>query len=166
MVVACLWSCFVYGLCSQLCYQLHRIKILNLKFFCFHFLKQELSILLEEHKQMNKEKEVWFVSTLFGLFQKKNCNPPVEDINGKFQGGRVKVVGIPEGYTKNCGKNMDFQGGQWKKIENSRGVTVNFTGNPGGSTSKKSISSTGGLQFFSGKAHYFTRICTQPFLAF
>ena len=46
---------------------------------------------------------------------------------------------------------MDFQGDQWKKIENSRGVTVNFTGNPGGSTSKNSISSTGGLQFFLEK---------------
>ena len=43
---------------------------------------------------------------------------------------------------------MDFQGGQWKKIENSRGVTVNFTGNPEGSTSKKSISSTGGFTIF------------------
>ena len=34
-------------------------------------------------------------------FPEKNCYPPVEDINGKFQGGRVKVVGIPGGYTKN-----------------------------------------------------------------
>ena len=34
-------------------------------------------------------------------------------------------------------KNMDFQGGQCKEMESSRVVTVNFTGNPGGSTSKK-----------------------------
>ena len=32
---------------------------------------------------------------------------------------------------------MDFQGGQCKEMESSRVVTVNFTGNPGGSTSKK-----------------------------
>ena len=32
-------------------------------------------------------------------FSSKNCNPPVEDINGKFQGkGRVKVVRIPGGH--------------------------------------------------------------------
>ena len=47
---------------------------------------------------------------------------------------------------------MDFQGSQWKKIENSRGVTVNFTGNPGGSTSKESISSTGGVTIFFWKS--------------
>ena len=31
---------------------------------------------------------------------------------------------------------MDFQGGQCKKMENSRGATVNLTGNPGRSTQK------------------------------
>ena len=31
----------------------------------------------------------------------ENCNPPVDDINGKLQGVRVKVVGIPGGQTKN-----------------------------------------------------------------
>ena len=30
-------------------------------------------------------------------FLERNCNTPVEDINGKFQGGRRKVVGIPGG---------------------------------------------------------------------
>ena len=37
------------------------------------------------------------------------------------------------------------------KMENSRRVTVNLTGNPGDSTSEKSISLTGGVQFFSLK---------------
>ena len=32
--------------------------------------------------------------------EKKNFNPPVEDINGTFQGDRVKVVGIPGGKLK------------------------------------------------------------------
>ena len=39
-------------------------------------------------------------------------------------------------------KNGKFQGGH---------CTFELTGNPGGSTSKKSISSTGVVQFFSGK---------------
>ena len=49
---------------------------------------------------------------------------------------------------------MDFQGGQDKKMENSKGITLNLTGNSGGSTSKKSMFLTGGVQFFSGKVHY------------
>ena len=86
-------------------------------------------------------------------FQKKFVTPPVEEIPG----GSVKVFGIPGGHTKNRGKNMNFQEGQCKKMENSRGITVNLTGNPGGSNSKKSISSTGeGVQFFSGKAHFWS----------
>ena len=78
-----------------------------------------------------------------GFFQKKNCNHPVEDINGKFQGGRVKAVGIPGGtpkiqektwiFREVDAKNGKFQGGHdkfdWKSRE---------------STTKKSISSTGG----------------------
>ena len=44
---------------------------------------------------------------------------------------------------------MDFQGSMQK---NSRGFTINLTGNPRESTSKTSTSSTGGVQFFSGKA--------------
>ena len=35
--------------------------------------------------------------TLNGLFQKKSS---VEDINGNFERGRAKVVGIPGGYVK------------------------------------------------------------------
>ena len=49
-------------------------------------------------------------------FPEKYCNPPVVDINGKFQGVRAKVVGIPGRYTKNRGKNMNFQRSQCKKI--------------------------------------------------
>ena len=65
-----------------------------------------------------------------GFSRKKRCNHPVENIK-KFPGGRVKP-----------------------KIEEktwiSSGVMVNLTGNPGGSMTKKSISSTGGgVQFFS-----------------
>ena len=38
--------------------------------------------------------------------------PVVEDINGKFQGGRVKVVGIPGGITpKNKEKTWISRGG-------------------------------------------------------
>ena len=35
------------------------------------------------------------------LFHKKNLQLPVEDSNGKFQRGEVKVVGIPGGYARN-----------------------------------------------------------------
>ena len=37
--------------------------------------------------------------------------PPVEDINGKFQVGRVKVVGIPGGYVKIWGGKRGIAGG-------------------------------------------------------
>ena len=30
-------------------------------------------------------------------FSRKNCEPPVKDINGKLQGVRAKVFGIPGG---------------------------------------------------------------------
>ena len=43
-------------------------------------------------------------------FSGKNPKRPVEDISGKIPGRRVKVVGIPEGYVKILGKNVDFQG--------------------------------------------------------
>ena len=46
---------------------------------------------------------------------------------------------------------MDFQGGQSKKIENSRGVTVNFTGNPGGQLQKNRYPQQGGYNFFLEK---------------
>ena len=70
-----------------------------------------------------------------GLFQKKICNPPVEDINGNFQGSgvKVKVVRIPGGTSR-----------------------IEETGNPGRSTSIKSISSTGGrYNFFLEKSPIF-----------
>ena len=40
-----------------------------------------------------------------------------------------------------------------------QGVTVNLTGNPGGSTSKKSISSTGGYNFFLEKPNKHFLFC-------
>ena len=85
-----------------------------------------------------------------GLFQKKIITPLVEDINGKFQGGRAKVDEIPGG-TPNIEEKRWISRGI--NAKNSRVDTVNLTGNPGG---EKSISSTGGreLHFFSGKAHW------------
>ena len=41
--------------------------------------------------------------------------PPVEDINGNFQVGRVKVVGIPGGLSKFEGKTRIFNGVNAKK---------------------------------------------------
>ena len=49
---------------------------------------------------------------------------------------------------------MDFQGGSKKKMENSRGITVNLTENPGGVNIKKNRCPQRGVQFFSGKAQY------------
>ena len=46
-----------------------------------------------------------------GFSWKKIWNPPVEDINGNFQGPRVEVVGIPGEYVKIWMKNEDFQKG-------------------------------------------------------
>ena len=40
----------------------------------------------------------FFISSVTSF--NKNTSPPIEDINGNFQGGRVKVVGIPKGYVK------------------------------------------------------------------
>ena len=57
-----------------------------------------------------------------GFSRKKNCNLPVP-------GGRVKVVGIP---------------GVNQKLRKKHGF-------PGGSTPKKSISSTGGYNYFLEK---------------
>ena len=78
----------------------------------------------------------------------KKYNPLVEDINGKIRRSGVKVVGIPGGVQKKSRKNMDLQGSMQK---NSRGFTINLTGNPRESTSKTSTSSTGGVQFFLEK---------------
>ena len=62
-----------------------------------------------------------FEGNIYWAFPEKNCKPPVEDINGKFQGVKVKVVGIPGGTPK-------IEEKTWI----SSGVTVNLTGNPGG----------------------------------
>ena len=69
----------------------------------------------------------------------KIVTPLFEDINGKFQGGRVKVVGIPGGTPKSEKKNHGFSGGgPMQKNGNFRGnLTGNLTRNPGGSTTKK-----------------------------
>ena len=91
--------------------------------------------------------------TIYWAFPEKNCNPPVEDINGKFQGGQSKSRwnsrGVHQKLRKKHGfpvgsmeKNRKFQGGQGKFHRKSRGTI-----------SKKS---TGVLQFFSGKAQYIT----------
>ena len=56
------------------------------------------------------------------------------------------------GFSRKKLKKYGIPGGSMQKKENSRGVTVNLTINPG-VNSKKSISSTGGgVQSFSGKA--------------
>ena len=56
------------------------------------------------------------------LFQKKKCNPPVEDINGKFQWkipGGIPKIGEKRGFP---GK---FRGGGYGKFED---VMENFNG--------------------------------------
>ena len=50
---------------------------------------------------------------------------------------------------------MDFQGDQCEKMENSRGVMVDLTGNPNFMSNSKKIdilNRGGGVQFLSGKA--------------
>ena len=93
--------------------------------------------------------------SVLGLFQKKIV---IEDINGKFQEGRVKVVGIPGGYT-NIEEKTYISRGSMQKNGKFQGVTVNLTGNPEGPTSKKSISSTGGggYNFFLETFSFFCR---------
>ena len=83
---------------------------------------------------LSKDVEYWD-------FLEKNWKPTVKDINGKFQGGRVKVVGILGGI---------FLEGLMQKSEKFQGVIIKLTGNPGGQLQK--ISSTGGgVQFFLDK---------------
>ena len=84
-------------------------------------------------------------------FPEKFENPRVEDINGNFQGGRVKVVGIPGGISKFEGKTRISKG---VNAKNPRGVMIKLNRNPGRSTSKKLISSTGRVPFFPRKAQF------------
>ena len=66
-----------------------------------------------------------------GLFQKEIVTPFLLKISmKKFQGVRAKVVGIPGGYAKIRGKNVDFQGGQCKKIDNLKMGVQFFSGKP------------------------------------
>ena len=60
-------------------------------------------------------------------FSRKKCNLPVEDINGKIQGVEQKSLEFPGGAPKIEEKR--FQGGQCKKMENSRGVHGKFDWN-------------------------------------
>ena len=46
------------------------------------------------------------------------------------------------------------RGGQCKKMESTRGVTVNLAGNPGESTKNQYPQQGGGVQLFSVKAHW------------
>ena len=86
-------------------------------------------------------------------FPEKNYYPPVEDINGNFQGGKTKIDGNPEGMLKIEEKTWISRGWIYKEWWNSMGVTVKLTGIPGGQIIKDFMSSTGGgAQFFSGKA--------------
>ena len=63
----------------------------------------------------------------------------------EFQGGTPKIE-ENHGFSKG--------GGQCKKIENSRGVTVNLTGNPRGFNKKKNQYPHKGVQFLSGKVQF------------
>ena len=78
---------------------------------------------------MNDECEV-----IEWAFPERNCDPPVGDINGKFQGVRLKVAGIPGRYAKIGGKNFFSwrKGESMQRMENFREVKIKSTGNPGG----------------------------------
>ena len=103
--------------------------------------------------QVSIARKVLYIKDDNCVFPEQNCNPPVEDINGKFQGGRVKVVGIPGGKPKIEEKTWISRAVQCKiTMINYRGVTVNLRGDPGESTSNKSISSR--VQFFFWKSSY------------
>ena len=90
-----------------------------------------------------------------GFFQKKNCNHPVEDINGKFHGVEHKPLEF-QGVHQKFRKKHGFSGKSMQKMENSRGVTINLTGHPGSQLQKNRYPQQGeGLELFSGKAQYF-----------
>ena len=60
---------------------------------------------------------------------------------------------------------MDFQGGKCKKMENSRGFTVNLTGNPGGDFQGNRYSQQGGYNFFLENPNLVDIVCviSKPF---
>ena len=76
----------------------------------------------------------------------------------KIPGGYNSKSWNSRGVNQELRKKHGFPGGQCKKIENSRRITVNSTRNPGGSTSKKNRypqQGGGGCKiFFSGKKKY------------
>ena len=71
------------------------------KTLCFVF-KSNVNILFtkQEYYIIFCEKNVVLFTGIQWAFPEKIRNPPVEDINGKFQEGRVKVVGIPGRYVR------------------------------------------------------------------
>ena len=90
-------------------------------------MKLKVCFLFVKSENDNQKNLMGTKQIFYSLFQKKIVTPP----------GNSRV------YTKILGKNMDFQGDSAKRKWKI----------PGGSTSKKSISSTGG-KFFSGKAQF------------
>ena len=78
---------------------------------------------------------------MYWAFPEKYCNPPVQDINGKFQGGRVKIeekTWISRGSME---KNKKFQGGHGKFHRKFRG----------GQLQKNRYPQQGGYNFFLEK---------------
>ena len=78
--------------------------------------------------------------------KKKNCSPPVEDINRKFQEGRINLLGVLgthkclEDRLKFEEKNTNFQGLITKKWKVPGGVMIKSSnGNPGGQLQKKLV---------------------------
>ena len=71
-------------------------------------------------------------------FPEKNLKPPVEDINGNFQGGRVKVVGIP-GVCQNLREKRGFLEGLMQKSGKFQGVSHKIDWKSRGQLQKKSL---------------------------
>ena len=92
----------------------------------FHSSKH-LKVMMHKKNDISKKCHVlnFCCGSLYLAFpEEKKCNSPVEDINA---GGRVKVVGIPRGIGQKFRKKHGFPWGHYKKVENSKGITVNLT---------------------------------------
>ena len=93
--------------------------------------------------------------SVLGLFQKKIV---IEDINGKFQEGRVKVVGIPGGYTNIEEKTYISRGVNAKKWKIPGGYGKFDWKSRGANFKKIDILNRGRrVQFFSGNIFFFCR---------